>query len=603
MYVAGMSRSDPAGSLDPPTWTLLSGPAGAGINGSLVIWTPDYAQAEAGALSFQVQVDDGDGGTDTFSWTVDPDWTDADSDGLPDTWEAANGLDPTSDDAALDPDGDGLDNLAEYTGGTDPQGSNAPGAPVLTAPLQGASVFTVSPTLLWDDAVDPDGDPVTHEVEVYGDEQLTSLLDSVAGLTTSTGQSSWVVTAALPEDALSWWRVRASDASGSGPWTQAESFFVDSSNSAPTMPTPLSPMDETVTVLLPDFVTGPVSDSEGDSIDVLVRIRDADGALFDTLSATEQADDSWLAESELTLAEDLVWSWTAEAVDGRGASLGESSANSFVVDVTNTAPDPPTLLSPDEGAVVDNQLDVSVVVGADPDGDEDQLFVRLQADVEEDFIGEDRQEVGPTEGDAGQTVVLSLPEELPENRYVWLRARTEDNRGGASAWVARRVYVDGLPEAPTLVTIVAPSAEQVVPSGGLSVRWAPAADPEDGALTYTVELSAEGAEDVAWSESGLTIDGDEGQVDVPLELDARAWLVRARATDVSGLDGPWGPTIRFVVLPEAGEGFDLGPGEGTGCSCSSRIGGQGSDTLVGLWLALGALGLRSGRRRRPRRDP
>ncbi len=602
-YTVSLTRTDPAGPLDPPTWTLLAAPAGAALLGSLVTWTPDYAQAEAGPLTFAVRVQDGDGGVDTVSWTVDPDWTDADSDGLPDTWELSNGLDPTSDDGAADPDGDGLDNAAEYAGATDPQGSNAPGTPVPTSPLQGASVFTVTPALLWDDGVDPDGDAVTHTVQVYADEQLTGLLDSVVGLAATTGQSSWTVSTPLPEDALAWWRVRASDASGAGPWTQAESFFVDSTNSAPTMPTPLSPFDETVTVLLPDFVTGPVADSEGDGIDVVVRVRDASGSLFDTLPAVEQGDGSWVAQSSSALAEDLAWSWTAEAVDSRGASLGESSETPFVIDVTNTAPAPPILLSPDDEAVVDNVLDVSVSVGADPDGDEDPLFVRLQADVEQDFIGADRQEVGPTAGSGGEVVVLSLPEALPENRFVWLRARTEDDRGGASAWVARRVYVDGLPEAPTAVTIVAPVAEQVVEPDGLVVRWAPAADPEDGALTYTIELSAEGADDPAWTESDLSITDGEGQVTVPITLEERAWLVRARATDVSGLDGPWGPPIRFLVLPQAGPGFDLGPGEGTGCSCGSAVGGAGAPRWTTLWLALGALGLRTWRRRRPRRDP
>ena len=46
---------------------------------------------------------------------------DADGDGIPDAWEAANGLNPLSAaDAALDPDGDGLDNLFEFQNGLDP---------------------------------------------------------------------------------------------------------------------------------------------------------------------------------------------------------------------------------------------------------------------------------------------------------------------------------------------------------------------------------------------------------------------------------------------------------------------------------------------------
>lgn len=45
---------------------------------------------------------------------------DSDSDGMPDVWEWANGLDPAANDATLDPDGDGVANYQEYLAGTDP---------------------------------------------------------------------------------------------------------------------------------------------------------------------------------------------------------------------------------------------------------------------------------------------------------------------------------------------------------------------------------------------------------------------------------------------------------------------------------------------------
>jgi hypothetical protein len=52
---------------------------------------------------------------------------DTDGDGMPDQWEMANGLDPTTDDSMDDPDGDGLPNLAEFVLGTNP---NAPDNPL-----------------------------------------------------------------------------------------------------------------------------------------------------------------------------------------------------------------------------------------------------------------------------------------------------------------------------------------------------------------------------------------------------------------------------------------------------------------------------------------
>ena len=53
-------------------------------------------------------------------YTPDPD---ADSDGMPDAWEVANGLNPLIDDAALDPDGDLSPNYSEYIAGTEPTNS------------------------------------------------------------------------------------------------------------------------------------------------------------------------------------------------------------------------------------------------------------------------------------------------------------------------------------------------------------------------------------------------------------------------------------------------------------------------------------------------
>ncbi|NJM39072.1 MAG: hypothetical protein HC845_15125 [Akkermansiaceae bacterium] len=46
---------------------------------------------------------------------------DPDGDGMPSTWETANGLNPSLNDAALDPDLDGIHNLLEYLSGTNPQ--------------------------------------------------------------------------------------------------------------------------------------------------------------------------------------------------------------------------------------------------------------------------------------------------------------------------------------------------------------------------------------------------------------------------------------------------------------------------------------------------
>ena len=81
---------------------------------------------------------------------------DSDGDGMPDAWEAANGLNFLSDDAGLDPDGDGLTNLQEYLAGTSPydatsslkllltMDSGQPTARFLTAPGRGYALESTS---------------------------------------------------------------------------------------------------------------------------------------------------------------------------------------------------------------------------------------------------------------------------------------------------------------------------------------------------------------------------------------------------------------------------------------------------------------------------
>ncbi len=78
----------------------------------------------------------------TATWTITSGPLDSDGDGMPDSWEAANGLNPfNNSDAAQDADGDTQSNLEEFSAGTDPHDA---ASRLLAAASSSAGVMAVS---------------------------------------------------------------------------------------------------------------------------------------------------------------------------------------------------------------------------------------------------------------------------------------------------------------------------------------------------------------------------------------------------------------------------------------------------------------------------
>lgn len=116
----------------------------------------------------------------------------------------------------------GIDDVYIYDTGS---GNQAPSAPVVVSPADGAGAQPSNPTLTVTNAVDPEGQPLTYSFRVYSDALLTQVVASVDGVAAGAGTTSWTVTPALANGTC-YWRAYAADASLFGSYCPPASFTV-----------------------------------------------------------------------------------------------------------------------------------------------------------------------------------------------------------------------------------------------------------------------------------------------------------------------------------------------------------------------------------------
>jgi hypothetical protein len=188
-------------------------------------------------------------------------------------------------------------------------GEQTPGAPTLNAPAWGASEPTVRPTLVVDNAVDLQSDPMTYEYQVFEDAAMTSVVAQVPAVAGGVESTPWTVDVDLLPDTQYWWRCRATDDSAhTGPWMDTATFFVQLSNHPPTIPELLAPANgatlQDLTARLTWLESTDPDADAGDFVDSY-RVRVDDDPVF----ASPEIDQSGVALTEaagalsVTLAE------------------------------------------------------------------------------------------------------------------------------------------------------------------------------------------------------------------------------------------------------------------------------------------------------------
>lgn len=140
-----------------------------------------------------------------------------------------------------------------------------PSTPSLANPSNQGEVIVLQPTLSVHNAVDPDGDALTYEFEIYADAELTQMVVSVTGFAQGAGSlTSWDVSQPLLENTSYWWRARAFDGFLFSGWMPEAAFFVNIANDPPSAPTLVAPANgASVALLQPVLIVTTAVDPEG----------------------------------------------------------------------------------------------------------------------------------------------------------------------------------------------------------------------------------------------------------------------------------------------------------------------------------------------------
>ncbi|MBD3165892.1 T9SS type A sorting domain-containing protein, partial [bacterium] len=410
----------------------------------------------------------------------------------------------------------------------------APSAPGLVAPAEFAVIDELPLTFEWTASTDPDPEQTpTYTLEVADNPGFTDADTYDAG----TDLSYEVAT--LEDDTAFWWRVLATDTNTAGTYSSTWEFST-AIPEEPSAPGLTSPDDGATIAELPVTFewTASTDPDPGEEPTYTLEVADndqfTDPMTFDAGTAlTRDVDD---------LEDDTDYWWrvlaTDDVLDGT-----YSATRSFSTTIPN-APTAPTLVSPDDAAVIEAlPLTFEWTESTDPDGTTPGYMLEIADNP--DFTD-------ATEYDAGTDLSYEVTDLADDSEFWWRVKATDDNTDGT--YSDERSFSTAIPEAPTAPGLTSPEDEVIVDALPLTFEWTASTDPDpEQSPTYSLEISM----DEEFTDPDTYDAGTDLSFEVEeLEDDTVYWW-RVLATDTN-TTGTYSEVRTFsVLLPEAPGAFSL----------------------------------------------
>jgi hypothetical protein len=408
---------------------------------------------------------------------------------------------------------------AYETGSTPPPAP--PSAPTLSSPAAGATDIAVSPTLSWNAA----GQAASYSVQVSTGADFSSAVANGTGITATSYTPSGLLNVTTY-----YWRVNASNASGTSAWSSARSFTTVAGATPPPSAGPA--------------LWWPADGADGVPLDPSLTWAAVSGAAFYTLQVASDTGFSALTVNKTSidtnsfdapgLANGTKYYWRVNYTAAFGTSAW-SSARSFTTTTAPTPPPAPVLWWPGNDAV-DIPITLSLSWSPGQAGASCSLQVATESGLANPIFS-----ISGITTNSCNAVGLS-------NATVYFWRVKSTNGSAVSAWSASGKFTTIAAPSPTL-TLLSPTNGTVGVVINPSLAWSP--DP--GARSYSLQVSADSSfVDPALYKTGITANSFE----VSGLVRNVAYFWRVRVVKESGASG-WTPMWKFTVANEGTVGSQM----------------------------------------------
>jgi len=365
--------------------------------------------------------------------------------------------------------------------------NESPGAFDQYYPVGGVTIFTSSPTLSWNTAVDPDpADTLTYDVIYSSFDPALSGFPQILGVA-----ATFYTVDGLVENAVYRWRAIARDAGGlSSTGISISSFTVDEFN-APPQPFDLLFSSGIVKSDTPDFKWAPAVDPDGGEVSYSIFISTRQD-FISCISSTGLSSVFYQPPSGM-LAENTTYWWYVIAADPLNL-LTYSSTWYVVIDAIDENPAAFSLLSPTDGS---HESDLRPVLRwastTDPDPQDSIAHYSLEYSTSPAFLP--TATVSPL-----NATYYAFASDLDNNTTYYWRVTAVAAITGETTTASRSFVTLNLP--PSSFSLIYPTG--TISAASPVFGWTGSADPQGENVFYDLYLSTVSSFDVYTSTLGLT---------------------------------------------------------------------------------------------------